>query len=494
MPVTDGVGYRCQYPAETQTTPTPPPLRCPQGQRELTSSEGSLCLPDFFVPTLSPSPSGDLCPSGMTPVETSVGVYCLHAGEFFASSTTSSTTPTTTTTAENRTSDPGGLKPEIQCPEDMIVIETQAGEVCGFEAGPRRGPECPEGQVLAARDRRYECRPRKLVTDAETDPCPAGQILVETSAGIVCQTRPPRLAIDVLGYYGCADGQVLTQMSSGFFCREFGAPENSRASGGPPLTCPPITLAVKLISGELKCLPRSEATLKCSEDMELKRTSRGYFCQRKEVDWSTKKCREGEVLLVDEGKAFCQRLEKNGELCGLGYKPQMTEQGFMCKQEFVPLGCPSGFLLSKQNGNFSCVPAESSAEICKDAAFKKAFGNRVVCKEGSLSGVLVPCSDGYHLVYSDATGPMCKLEDYVTVLCRNDGNGGVPSCIVRKKSLCKNGGKGRKKCCREIRLEALQGCRPRCANGGRCLEGRCHCPAGVTGTACQEGQPCCLCV
>ena len=133
---------------------------------------------------------------------------------------------------------------------------------------------------------------------------------------------------------------------------------------------------------------------------------------------------------------------------------------------------------------------EPSASICKDPAFKTAFGDRVVCAEGNPSGVLVPCSDGYHVTVSDV-GPLCELENYATVLCRDGGNGSVPSCIVQKTPVCKNCKKGKKKSCKEIRQEAFQGCRPRCANGGRCLEGRCHCPAGVTGTACQQGQ-CCL--
>ena len=505
----DDAGYHCQHPAGPQPTPTPtptptpPPLKCPEGQRALTSEGGSLCLPDFFVTTLSPSLSGNLCPSGMTPVETSVGVYCLHAGEFFASSTTPSTTSstpssttlkTTSTTAEKLTADPDALKPETKCPEDMIVIETPAGDVCGFEAGPRRGPKCPEGQVLAALGGRYQCRSRELGPEAEAAPCPSGQSLVETSEGIVCKHRRLRLDVDVLGNHGCSDGQILTQMPSGFFCQDSGARTNP--GRGPALTdsrpaCPPSTLAVRLTSGELTCLPRSEATLKCSKDMELKRTRRGYFCQRRETGLlSATKCREGEVLLVDEGRALCQRLEKNGDLCGTGYKPQMTEHGLVCQQEFVPLNCPPSFHLSNQNGNFFCIPVEPSASICKDPAFKTAFGDRVVCAEGNPSGVLVPCSDGYHVTVSDV-GPLCELENYATVLCRDGGNGSVPSCIVQKTSVCKNCKKGKKKSCKEIRQEAFQGCRPRCANGGRCLEGRCHCPAGVTGTACQQGQ-CCL--
>ena len=33
----------------------------------------------------------------------------------------------------------------------------------------------------------------------------------------------------------------------------------------------------------------------------------------------------------------------------------------------------------------------------------------------------------------------------------------------------------------------LAGCNPECANGGTCNNGRCLCPIGITGTACNEG-------
>ena len=33
----------------------------------------------------------------------------------------------------------------------------------------------------------------------------------------------------------------------------------------------------------------------------------------------------------------------------------------------------------------------------------------------------------------------------------------------------------------------LAGCNPDCANGGTCYNGKCLCPKGITGTACNEG-------
>ena len=219
----------------------------------------------------------------------------------------------------------------------------------------------------------------------------------------------------------------------------------------------------------------------------------GYFCQGNETDHSTT-CDKGEVLIVDSStsQAVCRRLLNNGELCHRGYKLQRTELGLTCRRKSIPLQCPPTFILSKRDGNLTCAPRKESVNVCKDRTFVQAFGNRVVCRRGKPSGVVLPCAEGYR-VKNDGARPHCVLKECLGILCQNDGDGTVPTCVVQQERSCKqdkSGGahSGSRKSCGEIRLEARQGCKPRCANGGRCLEGRCQCPAGVTGTACQTGD------
>nr|KAG5703375.1 hypothetical protein BaRGS_023422 [Batillaria attramentaria] len=60
-----------------------------------------------------------------------------------------------------------------------------------------------------------------------------------------------------------------------------------------------------------------------------------------------------------------------------------------------------------------------------------------------------------------------RLDDYVTVLCHEEQEDDVITCIVQPARGCKDdfsndeASTGRKKGCREVRLEALSGCKPR---------------------------------
>ncbi|XP_076457638.1 uncharacterized protein LOC143291588 isoform X2 [Babylonia areolata] len=490
--VKQGGQYTCRSPAERPSPSTTPTLEeCPQGQKAYPSRQGPVCLPERLAPTLTPPSSDRLCPPGMTPVESSAGVHCLRAGGSFTS-TTSPQTPSPTDVTPVREHGPGEDVNRVRCPEGMTAVSTVSGEACGFPAGLHHNrPTCPEGQALMRHKGGYQCRPHSVFTRGDA-PCPAGQTPVRTITGTVCHHNQPNTAINVLGYYDCTDGQILTQTSSGFFCLDSakGATGGERPSSGSALPrCSPGFVAVKLASGELGCVRRSEASLKCSSGMELKKTSAGYFCQRRVGDRG-QICLAGQVLLTYRDRSFCRQLDRNGRLCKDGYKPHASSFGFTCKKQFSPLACPAGFFLTKRKGHFSCFPVKSSTNICRDSSFTKRYGNRVLCKKGSLYGVLVPCEQGYHVINEEAE-PVCKLQNDVIISCQNDVNEPVPSCTIQENKPCPGGcPKGNQSgpmSCRQFREEALQGCQPRCANGGRCVEGRCVCPAGVTGTACQEG-------
>ncbi|XP_005106845.3 uncharacterized protein LOC101847898 [Aplysia californica] len=489
--VDQGQGYECRYPVEVEEVVKPQspklspkaPSRCPGNQQLIKTPIGPICLPANFA---TPSPGIDLCPSGMVPHLTSIGVVCQFKEE--------PPKPIKVSTEAPRV--PVGEGP---CLPGQTLVQTPEGPYCGFPPDHMTQEmvrECGEDEILVDTRAGLVCKRYDSLTTFE-NPCPMGQTLIKTRAGeIECTfsndvSQVPRSSKSQKSTI-CADGQVLHETSRGFFCQFVD-------SQGTPFPRCARGLVLAKSSSKFECISVVESQLRCSEGTQLvRRSGVGYFCsslyRQPRRDPTTVVCHPGEILLVDGDSAVCRSLTDRADLCGPGFKPRSRRDGsIVCAASSKPLlECPEGFYLSVSGGRSECVPSQPHLDLCSDEEFVKLFGNQVNCSAGNLSAILVPCEEGYEVedvVDDGEEGPLCKLTDYVEVVCEeeNSDQHHIPSCRTQSVKSCdQDTTSGSRPGCKELLEMALSGCQPQCASGGRCVDGKCVCPPGVTGGACEE--------
>ncbi|GFS22253.1 hypothetical protein ElyMa_006946000 [Elysia marginata] len=313
------------------------------------------------------------------------------------------------------------------------------GKRCGFKSQhwlkSLERPDCESSQLLV------ETRQGELCIDYEDlqeehNPCPQGQQLTKLDDRLECaySDRLPARPEDTttLADRQClGTEEMLVQTPAGFVCRRV-----EEAALDLP-SCPGDgEVFVKTDLG-FECIGEDYVNLVCSDGFLLVRDTGGFKCREKTkegpvsptglVTSSSDVCRQGEVLVIDGGVTFCKRLDQSSHLCGAGFKPKPTTA----------------------DGSFVCAPEVKKSLECPE-------------------------------------GPVCRLIDYVDIVCEED----QPCHTERQRKSCDNSGKGRNSPCLALLRKVWAGCQPQCANGGSCHGDVCVCPPGLTGRACEEGKRC----
>ncbi|KAL3886700.1 hypothetical protein ACJMK2_026679 [Sinanodonta woodiana] len=469
-------GIVCQFP-DVESVP-----KCPKGRIPILSDSGLVCVNEAVPQPLCPDgfemaegddglvcvavdvcPSGEVavekggggmicqlmstessCPAGLIPVETHVGRLCQYVP------------PADVPPAEFQIVEcPMGqvrvfhhgeatcvdANGAIKCSPGQVLVETDSGVFCGFT------PEsCPPGQIEINGPSGMECQKYDSRTH-NVNPCPPDQELDQTGEIPKCRYRQNRnkgLQTTEL----CGNGQVLKLFPRRFVCeQDILASARRQCSLG---------THVAIHNNEYICITDTEARMTCEEDEILTATGGTFSCLSNNDISILPICGPGEIPNENGQTKKCVRVEEGRALCNDGYKAVPTEDGFICKSIKLQLECPPGFILTLQKGLPTCA-GQTDIDCRTDDRIK----NDCVSTEPTLN----PCADGYLPIEMDETYE-CWLEGEHPPPCGEEDGDRIRPCDIRLEDL------------------KLQ-CNPECANGGRCNNGTCICPDGITGTACQ---------
>ncbi|KAL5019750.1 hypothetical protein ScPMuIL_002642 [Solemya velum] len=278
------------------------------------------------------------------------------------------------------------LADTVACRDDLCIESLISKSLLDLE--DKDDIICPPGYHKTLNDGVTFCQPmgNDIAGHSDTNPCPEGQRLVETTTGNVCEdldqheTCPDGYSsTEVNGEIKCIkkdlslskdrvrcpDGQILYHTLGESVCR---LPKDI------PVFCNLDEQAVDTMLGFV-CVDVAVHIPTCVDSARLNRTTTGFECvlvgnEVSHVETKDQPCPVGSLRMQNEDSFICVPMTTEGVRCPEGHIAVESADGLVCQPSATPMPtCPAGLVQVETPVGILCrykAPAHSEELLCQN--------------------------------------------------------------------------------------------------------------------------------